>query len=78
MIGKILKALRLSKGLKQADLAAKLNIAQTTLSGYETSYSNPRFDMIEKFAESCGYEIIFRNKKDKTEITSETINRLDV
>lgn len=78
MIGKILKAMRLGKGLKQADLAAKLNIAQTTLSGYETSYSNPRFDMIEKFAENCGYEIVFRNKKDKTEINSESISRLDI
>jgi len=78
MIGNILKALRLHKGLKQTDLAKKLNIAQTTLSGYETSYSNPRFDMIEKFAANCDYEIVFRNKKDKTEITSKSINRLDV
>lgn len=78
MIGKILKAIRLSKGLKQSDLAAKLNIAQTTLSGYETNYSNPKFDIIEAFAKSCDYEIIFRNKKDNTEITSETIKRLDI
>lgn len=78
MIGKILKTLRLNKGLKQADLAARLNIAQTTLSGYETSYSSPRFDIIEAFAKCCDYEIVFRNKKDKSEITSESISRMDI
>ncbi len=78
MIGKLLKVIRLNKGLKQSDLAAKLNIAQTTLSGYETNYSNPRFETIEKFAENCDYEIIFRNKKDNTELTTESIKRLDV
>ncbi len=78
MIGKLLKVIRLNKGLKQSDLAARLNIAQTTLSGYETSYSNPRFETIEKFADNCDYEIVFRNKKDKTEITTATIERVDV
>ncbi|MBR3362916.1 MAG: helix-turn-helix transcriptional regulator [Bacilli bacterium] len=78
MIGKILKTIRLSKGFKQSELAKQLNISQTTLSGYETSYSNPRFEVIEKFAEKCGYEVVFRNKKDKTEITSKSIKRLDI
>lgn len=78
MIGKILKAIRLSKGFNQTELAKKLNIAQTTLSGYETSYSNPRFEVIEQFAKKCGYEVVFRNKKDKTEITSESVKRLDI
>lgn len=50
MIGKMLKLIRESKKLSQKQLAKLLNIAQTTLSGYETKYSNPTFEMIEKIA----------------------------
>ncbi len=78
MIGKLLKIIRTDKGLKQSELAEKLNIAQTTLSGYETNYSNPRFEIIEEFADNCDYEIIFRNKKTKKEITTKSIKRKDV
>ena len=78
MIGKLLKIIRTDKGLKQSELAEKLNIAQTTLSGYETNYSNPRFEIIEEFANNCDYEIIFRNKKPKEEITTKSIKRKDV
>ena len=78
MIGKLLKIIRTDKGLKQSEFAEKLNIAQTTLSGYETNYSNPRFEIIEEFADNCDYEIIFRNKKTKKEITTKSIKRKDV
>ena len=78
MIGKLLKIIRINKGLKQSELAEKLNIVQTTLSGYETSYSNPKFEIIEEFANNCDYEIIFRNKKTKEEITTDSIKRKDI
>ena len=78
MIGKLLKIIRINNGLKQSELAEKLNIAQTTLSGYETSYSNPKFEIIEEFANNCNYEIIFRNKKTKEEITADSIKRKDI
>lgn len=78
MIGKLLKIIRIDKGLKQSELAEKLNIAQTTLSGYETSYSNPKFEIIEEFANNCDYEVVFRNKKTHEEITTESIRRKDV
>lgn len=78
MIGKLLKIIRTDKGLKQSELAEKLNIAQTTLSGYETNYSNPKFEIIEEFANNCDYEIVFRNKKTKEEITTDSIKRKDV
>lgn len=77
MIGKILKYIRKQKGLNQKQLAQMLNIAQTTLSGYETKYSNPTFEVIEKIANNCDYEIVFRNKKTKEEITSKNIERKD-
>ncbi len=78
MIGKLLKIIRVNKGLKQSELAEKLNIAQTTLSGYETNYSNPKFEIIEEFANNCDYEIVFRNKKTKEEITTDSIKRKDI
>ena len=78
MIGKLLKIIRINNGLKQSELAEKLNIAQTTLSGYETSYSNPKFEIIEEFANNCDYEIIFRNQKTKEEITTDSIKRKDI
>lgn len=78
MLGKLLKIIRVNKGLKQSELAEKLNIATTTLSGYETNYSNPKFEMIEEFANSCDYDIIFRNRKTKEELTTSSIKRKDV
>lgn len=78
MIGKMLKMLRSNKGYNQTELAEKLNIAQTTLSGYETNYSNPNFDTIEEIAKICDFEIIFRNKKTKQEYTTNNIIRKDI
>lgn len=70
--------MRCSQRLRQSDLAKRLNIAQTTLSGYETHYSNPDFDMIERIAEICGFEIIFRNKETNEDYRTTDIVRKDV
>ena len=78
MIGKILKYIRKENNLTQKQLAQNLNIAQTTLSGYETKYSNPTFEEIEKIANNCNYEIVFRNKHTKEEITTDNISRKEI
>ena len=78
MIGKMLKKLRSDKGYNQTELAELLNIAQTTLSGYETNYSNPNFDTIESIAKLCGYEIVFRKVNTKEEFTTKSIERVDI
>lgn len=78
MIGKMIRLMRNASNLRQVDLAKKLNIAQTTLSGYETHYSNPDFDMIERIAEICGFEIIFRNKETNQDYKTTDIVRKDV
>jgi len=78
MIGKILKYIRKENNLTQKQLAQNLNIAQTTLSGYETNYSNPTFEEIEKIANNCNYEIIFSNKNTKEELTTNNINRKEI
>lgn len=78
MIGKMLRFMRSSQHFKQSELAKKLNIAQTTLSGYETHYSNPDFEMIERIADLCGFEIIFRNKNTNEDLKLSDIMRKDV
>lgn len=78
MIEKMIKLMRKTKGLSQYQLAKILNIAQTTLSGYETKYSNPTFEVIENIAKNCDFEIVFRNKKTKEEYSTESIKRIDI
>ena len=78
MIGKMIRLMRNSSRLRQSDLAKRLNIAQTTLSGYETHYSNPDFDMIERIADICGFEIIFRNKETNQDYRTTDIVIKDV
>lgn len=65
MIGNIIKKLRKEKGLSQKELANLIGVAQTTLSGYETGYSNPIFDTILNISNICDYEIVLINKKNK-------------
>lgn len=68
MIGETIKKMRKDKGFSQKELAKKLNIAQTTLSGYETNYSNPVFSTIHEIAQLCDYEILFQKKTNKQSI----------
>ena len=76
MISDILKYLRKSKKLKQSEVASIANIAVSTISGCETNYSQPTFEMIEKIADICGYDIIFKNRKTEYEVTSKNIDRI--
>lgn len=76
MIGEILKFLRRTKKIKQSEVASKVNLAISTISGYETGYSEPTFDTIEKLANIYGYDIIFRNRTTNLEVTTKNINRI--
>ena len=50
MIGDKLKTLRMSKDLKQADVASHLNISRSTYTQYETGASEPSIDTINQLA----------------------------
>ena len=76
MISDILKYLRKSKKLKQSEVSSTANIAISTISGYKTNYSLPTFEMIEKIADICGYDIIFRNRKTEYEVSTKNIDRI--
>lgn len=67
MIGIILKNIRKIKGLTQKQVGTKLNLANNTISNYETQYSNPNFETIMKFIRVCDFDIKFIDKKTKRE-----------
>jgi DNA-binding XRE family transcriptional regulator len=49
-----LKTLRINKGLRQADMAAKLNVNRKTISAWEKGKSLPAVDMIDAICELFG------------------------
>lgn len=78
MIGKILKKMRLDNNFSQRELAEKLLVTQTTLSGWERGYRQPTFESIEKIANNCNYVITFTNTKTGEVITTQNISRKDI
>lgn len=63
MIGIILRNIRKIRGLTQSNVGDELNLADNTISNYETEYSNPNFDTIKKFIDVCNFEIQFVDKE---------------
>ena len=49
-----LKALRISKGLRQTDMAAMLKVNRKTISAWEQGKSLPAVDMIDAICELLG------------------------
>ena len=78
MIGKVLKYMRIKKNWNQSQLAKKIESAQTTLSGWETGFRQPTFEMIEKIANVCGFEIIFKNIETQEEFKAQELKRKDI
>lgn len=68
MIGKVIAHMRKSSGMKQGELAKEVGIALSTLSGYEIGNSQPNFAMVDKIAEACDFQIVFRDKNSDEEI----------
>jgi len=68
MLGKWIKQMRTAAGFSQEELSEKLGIAQSTLSGYETDSSMPNYDMVEKIATLCEFNIIFLDKNSSEKI----------
>ncbi len=78
MIGMILRNIRKMKGLTQKQISNKLNLAENTISNYETEISNPTFNVINKIANICDFEIQFINKKNnKTYSIKELSKEMD-
>lgn len=57
--------MRNKKRIRQGDLAKMLNVERTTLSGYETERRKIDFEMVQKIAQECSYNIYFENEDEK-------------
>lgn len=57
MIKTVLREMRLSAGLKQADLAKILGYSQAKISEYESGKHSPGFETIQRWADACGCEV---------------------
>ncbi|MCL2884168.1 MAG: helix-turn-helix domain-containing protein [Oscillospiraceae bacterium] len=68
MLGKRIKQMRIAAGFTQEALAKRLGISQSTLSGYETDFSMPNYDMVEKIAKLCDFDILFYDKNSSEKI----------
>lgn len=75
MIGTILRNIRKIKGFTQSNIGDELNLADNTISNYETEYSNPNFDTIQKFVSVCDFEIQFVDKKSKKIYTVDELSK---
>ena len=75
MIGTILRNIRKIRGLTQSNVWNELNLADNTISNYETEYSNPNFDTIQKFIEVCNFEIQFVDKENQKVYTIDELSK---
>jgi len=60
----VLREMRLSAGLKQADLAKMLGYSQARVSEYESGKHSPGFETIQRWADACGCEVRVEWKKN--------------
>lgn len=76
-----IKELRISKGLKQSDLANLLHVVQTTISNWENDRTEPDFDSLRQMAElfdvSADYLLGQSDvkKKEKPVVKDDRLNR---
>lgn len=75
MIGTILRNIRKIRGLTQINVGKELNLADNTISNYETEYSNPNFETIQKFIKVCNFEIQFVDKENNKVYTIDELSK---
>lgn len=75
MIGTILRNMRKTRNKTQTEIGKKLNVAENTISNYETEYSCPNFDTVIKYAKECNFDIEFIDKKTKKHYTVDEISK---
>ena len=75
MIGTILRNVRKIRGLTQSNVGNELNLADNTISNYETEYSNPNFDTIKRIIDVCNFEIKFIDKENNKIYSIEELSK---
>lgn len=71
MIGNLIKFMRVTRNMKQADLSKKTKIATSTISNYETDSISISAENLNILAEACNFELLIKDKK------SDKIYKLD-
>lgn len=67
MYGKVIRFMRLSKRLKQIEVAYMIGCSNCTLAHYESDCRALTFENLMRIADACNYEVLFRDK-DKNKI----------
>lgn len=75
MLGQILRNIRKIRKLTQLQIGNKLNVAENTISNYETGYSNPTFETIIKFINTCDFDMQFVDRKTKKVYTIKELSK---
>lgn len=71
--------MRHEANLTQEEVSLKTFIGRSTLSDYEREKTDINFENIEKIADVCGYEVIFKKKNSNERIlTTKNINREEI
>lgn len=78
MIGNALKYMRKQKNMKQTDIIKIINVGQSTLSDYENEKISIEFNMIEKIASICDYDIYFKNRITGEKFKISDLERKDI
>ena len=76
VFGKMIRFMRFKRNLKQTELANKVGIASSTLAHYESEYRTITFEIFKQIADSCEFEIIFKDKKDNSIYHLEDMKRM--
>lgn len=75
MVGIILRNIRKMSKLTQAKLGKKLNLAESTISNYETEYASPTFEVALDLIKECDFDIKFVDNKTKREYTLKELSK---
>lgn len=78
MIGNVLKYMRKKRLYKQSEVSKIAGVARNTISQYETETIQPTFEIIEKIANECGYNIYFESNDGKERFQSKDISRKEI
>lgn len=60
----MLVAHRITKGLRQKDVAEKMGIGQPAVSELESGNTSPKLDTVQRYAEAVGYRLTYSLWKD--------------
>ena len=77
MYGKILRFMRLSKRLKQSEVADIIGVANSTLAHYESECRAVTLETAKQIADACNYEILFKNKDNNRIYRIDDMKQID-